>query len=335
MPVVAAIYGICANAQAHASVLALEAALGKSADERPEAMRALVTATETLRENLLRIALDWPRLTGSVADGGSVRAATGFVPRMRAALFGGDDPFALDAKAEPDIMSAKVLIDEAENLLAATVFGEPLAMWLKRRGRAGLLDWAGSADTPAAALIANLAEKGWSEMADAGSEAAFLDAATLAETAAMAPESSVGAVPETTLFSRRARYAPVASLDSAGLGARFAARLVELACLPGEMRLLLEGHGKTGTVSRLSGDVGIGVVEAARGLLVHRVRLRGSRVSDYRIVSPTDWNFDGRGVAARCLSTLDGHDGAAERIMLAHLVVNAIDPCVACEVRAC
>ena len=335
MPVVAAIYGICANAQAHASVLALEGALGKTADPGIGAARALVTAMETLRENLLRIALDWPRLIGDAPDGASIRAAMDFVPRMRTALFGDGDPYALDAKAAPDAETVGRLIGEVETLLETTVFGEPLNHWLERRGHAELTAWSAGIDTPAARLIAHLAEKGWTELAAAGSGLAFLDAAMLSGEEGSIPANTMSILPETTLFSRRAQQAPVASLDSAGLEARFAARLTELACLPAEMRLLLDGHGEATTVSRRFGEAGVGIVEAARGLLVHRVRLTGGRVADYRIVSPTDWNFGERGIAARCLTALDGHGDAVDRVTLAHMVVNAIDPCVAYRVRAC
>lgn len=333
-PIVAVLHGVCANAQAHASVLSLEAALGVTVSRRTNAARALVTAMETLRENLLRIALDWPGLTGDDADGATVRAATGFPTRMRKALFGDSDPFGLDACALPDAGAAAEVIEEAEKLLETTVFGEPVRRWLERRGRGELEAWAAGGDTPATRLFRRLSERGWSDMAAVGGGAPFLDAAMLANASHAVPPASVEIVPETTLYSRRARMAPVASLNSTGIGARFAARLAELACLPAEMRLLLDGHDEARTVSSQSGDDCVGIVEAARGLLVHRVRLARGRVAAYRIISPTDWNFGDRGVAARCLSALDGHD-ASDRITLAHMVVNAIDPCVAYRVRAC
>ncbi|QKV17318.1 nickel-dependent hydrogenase large subunit [Oricola thermophila] len=329
---VSAIYGICANAQAHAAVLALEAALGIEATPVTVSARALVTAMECLRENVLRIALDWPRLTGTEPIGASVRNAIGFVPEMRRALFGETDPFAPGAQASPDHGAADAVIADAEILLEQAIFGEPLDLWSRRRGNLGILSWAVGTQTPAADLIVHLVERGWVEAADEESERAdFLDAAILAGCAQPAKST----VPETTLFSRRALAGPVLSLDSSGLGARYVARLAELAWLPREMKQLLEGKDVPDTVSRLSDGRGVGIVEAARGLLAHRVRLEEGLVTEYRIISPTDWNFDAKGVAARCLSALDGHGDADEKVELAHLVVNAIDPCVAYEVRHC
>ncbi|GAB4356352.1 MAG: hypothetical protein Kow0026_16060 [Oricola sp.] len=318
---ISAIYGICANAQAHAAALALEAALGTAADPRTASARALVTAMENLRENVLRIALDWPRLAGRAPAGASVRKAMAFVPAMRAALFGAADPFLPGAMARPDRSAARALIADAEALLVEAVFGEPLDFWSRRRGNLGIVSWAVGTRTPAAALIARLFEKGWAVAAEIdGWRGDVRDIALPAET---------------TLFSRRAQAGPVSSLGSAGLGARFVARLAELACLPGEMRLLLDGKTAPNAVSRTAAGSGIGIVDAARGRLVHRARLGGGLVCEYRIVSPTDRNFDAGGVAERCLSALDGRYEAEDRIELAHLVVNVIDPCVAYEVRHC
>ena len=342
MPLVSAIYGVCANAQAHAAVLALEAASGSAADASTQRARALVTCMENLRENVLRIALEWPKLIGGEPEGPAVRPAISFLPRIRLAMFDGTDPFALDAAARMNGQAALDVIADAERLLEKEIFGEPLDYWLSRRGHVGHIDWCVSSKSPAARLIAHLADCGWMHRADIdcgsielpGANAVALWPRQLARAGGLAPFSTDAAVPETTLFSRRARDGVVASLNNAGLGARFLARLAELARLPGEMRSVLEGGAEPKSVSEYAEGAGIGIVEAARGLLLHVVRLHNGHVDRYRIVSPTDWNFDRQGIAARCLATLDGHHDEDERLALAHLIVNAIDPCVAYEVRA-
>jgi len=341
MPLVSAIYGVCANAQAHAAILALEAVGGSAAGTDTQRARALVTCMENLRENVLRIALEWPKLTGGEPDGPAVRPAVSFLPRIRLALFDGTDPFALDAAAKTNRQAVLDVIADAERLLEEVIFGEPLGYWLSRRGHVGHIDWCATARTPAARLIAHLADCGWMLRADVecgsigmpGADTVELWPRLLAREGGLAPFSTEMGLPETTLYSRRARDGVVASLNNAGLGARFLARLAELARLPGEMRSLLDGDSDPKTVSEYADGAGIGIVEAARGLLLHVVRLHNGQVDSYRIVSPTDWNFDRQGIAARCLATLDGHHDEDERVALAHLIVNAIDPCVAYEVR--
>ena len=73
-------------------------------------------------------------------------------------------------------------------------------------------------------------------------------------------------------------------------------------------------------------------VQAARGLLVHRVAIRAGRVADYRILAPTEWNFHPQGAAALGLATLpDADDETLHR--LGGLFVTALDPCVAYDLR--
>jgi coenzyme F420-reducing hydrogenase alpha subunit len=80
------------------------------------------------------------------------------------------------------------------------------------------------------------------------------------------------------------------------------------------------------SVALAAGD-GLGVVETARGLLLHRVLLDGDRVVDYQIVAPTEWNFHRNGALVTALA------GAAETVETALLrrarvAVHALDPCV-------
>ena len=84
--------------------------------------------------------------------------------------------------------------------------------------------------------------------------------------------------------------------------------------------------------SSLPDEVGLAQVQAARGLLVHRVAIRAGRVADYRILAPTEWNFHPQGAAAQGLATLpDADDETLQRI--GGLFVTALDPCVAYDLR--
>ena len=82
----------------------------------------------------------------------------------------------------------------------------------------------------------------------------------------------------------------------------------------------------------LPDGVGLAQVQAARGLLVHRVAIQAGRVADYRILAPTEWNFHPQGAAALGLATLpDADDETLQRI--GGLFVTALDPCVAYDLR--
>ncbi len=79
--------------------------------------------------------------------------------------------------------------------------------------------------------------------------------------------------------------------------------------------------------SAVGNGIGLAQVQAARGLLIHRLELRQGRVYDYRIVAPTEWNFHPEGVVASGLKQLRaGSPNELQR--QAELFINAVDPCV-------
>lgn len=301
------LFSLCGRAQRIAALAACAAAEGRPlADETARDHERAILA-EWAREHAWRLLLDWPAVNGGTADPVSLQ-------RLRQA---GDDP-------------AKGL----DALLLTKLLGEPAAVWLERDA-SGLRAWL-RAGKGAAALFAALGEgddpgSGASDFLPPASELADADVAGLAERALAEPELCARPLwqgwPAETGALARSRSEPLLGtwMDErgAGAGARLLARLVELARLP----VRLSGNGPA--VLRawpLAGGAGIAAVETSRGLLCHVVRLDAGRVADYRIVSPTEWNFHPRGALAEALAGLP----ADERLeMDAKRLVLAFDPCVA------
>ncbi len=105
---------------------------------------------------------------------------------------------------------------------------------------------------------------------------------------------------------------------------RLVARVVDLLRLaaPDGARWL-----QAGALALAPGE-GMAWTEMARGLLVHWVRLEGAafeRVAAYRVLAPTEWNFHPQGVLARALQALPS--GPAAHDAAARLAVS-FDPCV-------
>ena len=73
-------------------------------------------------------------------------------------------------------------------------------------------------------------------------------------------------------------------------------------------------------------------MQTARGLLLHRAVLAAGRVVEYQIVAPTEWNFHPAGPLVQGLEGDEAFDAALlERN--ARLAVQALDPCVACNIE--
>ena len=69
--------------------------------------------------------------------------------------------------------------------------------------------------------------------------------------------------------------------------------------------------------------VGIGVVEAARGSLIHKVEVNESSIKSYNIITPTQWNLSNNGVAANAMIGLDNEE-------IASFVFRTFDVCSVC-----
>ncbi|MEJ2123686.1 MAG: nickel-dependent hydrogenase large subunit, partial [Alphaproteobacteria bacterium] len=331
------LYSVCGTAQGHAAALCLEQASGIIADPQTATARTALTAMETLREHVLRIACDWPSYYSGEPHPAEVSEVMKLGPALKVALFGPAEPFAIAAKTMPDSDAAASIIAQATTLIQAYIFAEPPQQWLTRRGLDEISAWAANAGTPAAQLIDMVIRRGW---LSAGSIAALPlrtpPSVKIAEWLASGDDEVIllpaADTPETTLFTRNINTPLLASLGGDGIGARLLARLVELARLPERLRMLVGNEIAPPLPSATVNGIGVGLVEAARGHLIHAVSLEQGRISAYSILPPSRWNFDARGVAARSLSQLDA-SVEDDRLVQAQLLINAIDPCVAHEVR--
>jgi Ni,Fe-hydrogenase I large subunit len=146
-----------------------------------------------------------------------------------------------------------------------------------------------------------------------------------------------GAPAETGALARMREQPIVASfLAECGnaVPTRMVARLAELALL---LERLGGVSGAASVADRVGGfsvepGEGCAAVETARGLLLHRARVADGRVAEYQIVAPTEWNFHPEGALVRGLEGALAEDEAA-LARDARLVVQALDPCVACRVE--
>jgi hypothetical protein len=360
-----ALFSLCGMAHGSASAAAFEDVLGREAAYDVRLAREIIVAAETAREHALRIMLDWPRLLGETVPRAALAGVKNLAAapqKISAALFGGASAFAIGARLRPDWRAAAGIVADIEAFLENSVFGAAPGVWLSDRAGEGRSDddaarherfrrWAANGATVAARFVFAVLSRGWS---GAGAVEPFflpdLDRQRLlshlsGESAeSFVAEPAWNGVPcETGAFARQRSARLVraaAAVHGAGLLARLTARLVELARLPvsmqeklGEIESWRGGDGPAARV-RLSGGgrVGAAQVEAARGLLVHAVELHEERVGRYWIIAPTEWNFHPRGAAYRALASLRAADDVELRKQ-AELILHAIDPCVAFDLK--
>ena len=131
---------------------------------------------------------------------------------------------------------------------------------------------------------------------------------------------------QTSAYMRRATcpaILPCALRNGAGTMIYFYARLLEL----GTWMQGFEAPGRLVSGFSPEPGVGIGVVETARGTLLHRVRLEEGVIRESTIVAPTEWNFAPGGAAEQALSAINISDPGSWRNR-AELVIRQFDACV-------
>jgi coenzyme F420-reducing hydrogenase alpha subunit len=332
------LFSICGRSQRIAAVLACEAAEGQLPDVREQLRRRRLAQLEIVSEVLWRALLDWPRLLGETPMAEPMVQARERLARAQAALEAEGAPGAPAARAGERAGERR---DDAQTealsiLASKAVFGMPAAQWLGLAEERGLTQWAQHRATPAARLVERLLalrrdlppDRGRlmppaDEPLVAGEIAARLDAE---DGFAQAPDLD-GTPVESTAAARTLAHPLVAAslAHGASVVARVIARLVELAALLGPEA----GGARAGSIGAAVAPQGGGVgwVETARGLLVHRVRIADGRARTYRIVAPTEWNFHPTGALVRGLRGLRAASQASlqERV---GLVVQSLDPCV-------
>ncbi len=358
------LYSVCATAQAVACVQASERLLGICPPASVSIQRALLMLAETAKEHLWRLLLDWPRALAPLAaappaDEIALGTALRAYLTLRRRLSAAGDPL------RPGARSPLPAVDSIEPPIAALietaqqrVFGTQASAWLRQTTDAdALLRWAAQGETGPAHLVRvirrdELAELGRNPVAmldpsaDAGQSATIRDALAATDADAFVAHPTIHGQPrETTPLAREmARQGAVAELAARhgnGLLPRLGALLVELARALAALQTAASGAADSLSPTRSAiaaaptdqAGAAIGVADAARGLLVHRLAGTRERVVGYRILAPTEWNFHPRGVVAQGLAAIAGDlPSRSADALLRHraaLYVTAVDPCVA------
>lgn len=342
------LFGVCGMAQGVAFVTACEKALGIAATAARRRLRDVLVLSETAREHLLRIAMDWPRFAGSEPDLSFLRRIMALDRRIRGAL--APKALALAAAASDDGEVASGAAAEIGDMVETAILGEPIAHWLLRRRPDEMADWAGSGEGPARRALQRLFRAGAMDAGAVPLDAlpSIEDADFLAGVLQLLRGDKAGALVarplwqgrprESTALARQADHPVVrAQMSEAGfgLGARLIARLLELALLPARLEALAAETGDAPAPdSRFDQGSGTGIaqVEAARGRLVHYVEIAQDRLVGYVVLAPTEWNFHPEGAAARALGSIAVSKRPDIRL-LADMTVTAFDPCVEYTVK--
>jgi coenzyme F420-reducing hydrogenase alpha subunit len=342
------LYAACRAAQGAAAAGAFEDALGIAPVAETRRVRDLLIHAETVREHALRVMMDWPGFIAGnpgAPPAGAIKMLMQLSSDLSRALDGGGGAMHIDGRCKPDWGAAGRTLAQLQSFVESLIFGEELNIWRARCTQNDLTIWAGQACTDAQRLAHHLlTAEHWQAGTCTISPLPHADRALLtarlfgenAEHFVAAPDWD-GTACETTPLARHLEY-PLVRAACSPLGYGIGARLI--ACLAGisqsllRMRTLAEGGTMDAAIQSDADGTGLAQIEAARGRLVHAVRLDARKTGAYRILAPTEWNFHPHGAAAQGLAEIARH-GGADQERLARLFVMAVDPCVAAGVTFC
>jgi len=339
------LFSVCAHAQGAAAAGAVEAAAGRVRAPGTHAAREAAVLLETVQEYLRRILLDWPQAMGHDAPAEPVARARRLIAPVLARLASFAQRTDGSAPNAPDAVPGEVA-SELALLAARNVYGSSPEAWLAAGAGDALAGWIERAPTLPARLLNELRATartlGRSNVPLMPSPRR--DALLAAVVPAMRADSGFERTPtwegvpvETGALARTSAHPLVAAFrarDGNTVPARMVARLTELAMLVGG----LSGAGAQGEDARwvdavaLAPGEGLAAVQTARSLLLHRASVADAHVTGYQIVAPTEWNFHPGGPLVRGLEGAGALDEAA-LVRHALLAVQALDPCVRCQVE--
>ncbi|MGZ5052282.1 MAG: Ni,Fe-hydrogenase I large subunit [Methylobacter sp.] len=333
------LFTLCGNAQAYVALQACRKAMGLTATPRLDSARDMLVQLETLREHAWRILLDWPVFADSPPDKKSLAALLQFDSLFKRHLFRDGEAFKLDSRLDVDAISLRQHIDDVERLIDVAIFNGGQACFRQLSDEGQLHAWLQQNNGLAVRLLSYLYNQRWETVGQNGIvclpdlQTDALDGQIRLDPAFSLKPHWQGQCFETTLLNRQLAQALIAGLHSRygnGLIVRTSARLLELALIPCRLRLLLtQIQEQADLPANIAADDGIGLaqVQAARGLLIHRLELKQRKIHDHCIVAPTEWNFHPNGVIAEALKNLQAESSNGLQRQ-AELLINAVDPCV-------
>jgi len=335
--IVPLLFTLCANAQAYAALLACRSSLGIVVEPEVDAAQHLLVQLETLREHAWRILLDWPKFVGLSPNKTAIAALLKFDKLSKQALFKHGEAFKLDSELNKESTHVTQLINELEVIINEAIFNGGLADFLKLVSEAHLTDWI-TDNSISAQLLKKIYNKNWTALGQ--NNMACLPQLTAMDVHNQMQQQGLtefvklpkwlGSCRESTLLNRQLEQPMINELSCRygnGLLVRMVGRLSEVASITAQMRRQISTNTISCSQAADNDGIGLAQVQAARGLLIHRLVLQQGQVYDYHIVAPTEWNFHPHGVVAASLKQLRAPD-VEELHQQAEWLINAIDPCV-------
>lgn len=325
------LFNICSKAQAVTAVRAIESAQKTPATAQIESTREALIALESLREQALRIAMDWPTFISRAPESPLLsHIALGITQIMKllepSQVLGYPAPTSkMHSITKEQSLQWKIF----SKTLSNGIFGTSSTKWLE----SDLDEWASQQQTQAAIFIHWLNQQTWKNSGESNiTHLPTIDDNALLKVL-LAEQHQFTSQPdwekqchELSWFSRKQQDEESNKLlKGNGIFSRMVARLIEVADLMSMLDKFFIHH--EALAAPKSSAIGLAHSHAARGRLSHYIKIENNTVKKLLILAPTEWNFHPQGVTQDSLCNLQA-DRETELRQQAELLIHAVDPCV-------
>lgn len=332
------LYSVCGKAQGVAAARAYEAALGIEPVPSEMLAQELLVILETVQEYLWRFLMDWPAALDLPA---SPEKFAGWYKHLNDAGSGID----MSGNRQPTGSLRKKLAEKLTSYVEREMLGIPLQEWLQIKTDGDLEAWCTEGKTCTGQIISTLRQRAdWGRspvklMTQAGGARAPEAAlpALMSDEAFASRPHLLGEPLETGALARLQDHLVIGEMlanHGNTVAVKVIARLMELVEVVEHMEHVPGSAAASPRVrgSQVKPGAGLGLVETARGMLMHLMEIENERVNRYRVVAPTEWNFHPQGAFAKGLQGVAAaeENGVAQRVKWMAL---ALDPCVAYEME--
>jgi coenzyme F420-reducing hydrogenase alpha subunit len=341
------LFNICSKAQTVTALRAIESATQSPPSKQTESTREALITLENLREQTLRVVMDWPSAINEQADNQLLSHVSLGIKQLMQALEN-SNILTYKSKASGSINDKeqnKIQWESFSKTLSQSIFGSPARNWLDAIShRDALENWADKQQTQTARFIHWLNQKEWKHAGKSTIEHIpsindndLLNELIKQDQTFTSQPSWNNQCYELSWYSRK-QFAESKknnpnnpnNPNNNGIYNRMTARLKETADLI--TRLDSFFIDKIDIDTTTSAVTGMAHSEAARGRLTHYVEVEDDKINKLVILAPTEWNFHPNGVAVNSLNNLDA-SSTTELRQQAELLIHAIDPCVGYQLQ--
>jgi len=336
------LFNICSKAQTVTALRAIESATQSPPSKQTESTREALITLENLREQTLRVAMDWPSAINEQAENQLLSHVSLGINQLMQSLEP-SNTLTYKSKASNSInnkMHNKAQWESFSKTLSQSIFGSSAQYWLEnifqneQLAHGELESWADKQQTQTARFIHWLNQKEWKHAGKSTIEHIpsindndLLNELIKQDQTFTSQPSWNSQCYELSWYSRKhnCQQCTENKKNNNGIYNRMTARLKEIADLIIRLDSFFIDEIDIDTTT--SAVTGIAHSEAARGRLTHYVEVEDDTINKLVILAPTEWNFHPNGIAANSLNNLDANS-TTELRQQAELLIHAIDPCV-------